>query len=211
MDRERVDTLLASAGKKLAAERRTRTLPRDDKQLTAWNGMALAALARASARPDGARYGDAARRLQNVIATELWTGSVLLRARGDDGEGSLQDYAYGAEGLLGFARLSGSVEDYELARAVVVDGWRRFHSGEGWRRTEAPLIPMLRPAAAISDGPTPSASATMLGVTLEVAASLNDAGLRERAAAAMGRTGRGLAAQPFYFSSHVAVLVQFVR
>ena len=51
----------------------------------------------------------------------------------------------------------------------------------------------------------------MLSVTLEVAAFLDDAGLRERAVAAMGRTGRGLAAQPFYFASHVAVLAQFVR
>ena len=154
--------------------------------------MALAAFARASARPDGMRFADAARRLRDVMATELWTGSVLLRARGDGGEGSLQDYAYGTEGLLGFARVSGSVEDYELVRAVVVDGWRRFYSGEGWRRTEAPLIPMLRPAAAISDGPTPSASAMMLEVTLEVAAALDDDELRERAEAAMGRAGNGL-------------------
>jgi uncharacterized protein YyaL (SSP411 family) len=211
MDRQRVDALLAAAGKNLAAERRTRTLPRDDKQLTAWNGMALAALARASARPDGARYLEAARRLRDVIATELWTGSVLLRARGGGGEGSLQDYAYGAEGLLAFARVSGSKEDYELVRAVIVDGWRRFHTDDGWRRTESPLIPMLRPAPAISDGPTPSASATMLGVTLETAAFLGDDGLRERAETAMGRTGQGLAAQPFYFASHVAVLLTFVR
>ena len=66
IDGETVDALIVSARGKLRAERRNRTLPRDSKQLTGWNGIALAALARAGARPDGARYLAAARRLREV-------------------------------------------------------------------------------------------------------------------------------------------------
>jgi uncharacterized protein YyaL (SSP411 family) len=51
IDGEAVDALMISARDKLRAERRSRTLPRDTKQLTAWNGIALGALARAGRDP----------------------------------------------------------------------------------------------------------------------------------------------------------------
>ena len=212
MDSERLDGLLASAGDKLRGERRRRKLPKDTKQLTAWNGIALAALARAAARPDGARYLTAAKQLRDVIATELWTGSTLLRARGldgDRGQGSLQDYAYAAEGLIGLARISGSSHDYGVLRRILADAWQRFHTERGWRPDSAPLIPMLPPSPAMSDGPTPSASATILAVSLETADFLKDDGLREQAEIAMGRSGPVLSQQPFFYASHVAVLARF--
>ncbi len=213
IDGAQVDALLESARDKLRAERRKRTLPRDSKQLTAWNGMALAALARAGARPDGARYLTAARRLREVIATELWTGSELLRARGARsrlGQGSLQDYAYAAEGLLSLARTSRSTLDYALVREILVDAWRRFHTRQGWQRTSESLIPMLPPSPAMSDGPIPSPSATILAVTLETAAFLQDDALRERAEVAMRRAGAVLVEQPFFYASHVSGLARFV-
>ena len=213
LDGKTVDALLKSAGDKLRSERRKRHLPRDGKQLTAWNGIALTALARAAARPDGARYLATARRLGEVMASELWTGSELLRARGarsGAGMGSLQDYAYATEGLLGLARISQSASDYELVRRILDDGWRRFHSEQGWRRTSNPLIPMLQPSQAMSDGPMPSPAATILAVTLETAAYLDDKDLRRQAEAAVGRTGAYLAEQPFFYASHVDVLVGVV-
>ena len=212
IDGETVDALIVSARDKLRAERRNRTLPRDSKQLTGWNGIALAALARAGARPDGARYLAAARRLREVIASELWTGTGLLRARGASdavGRGSLQDYAYVAEGLLSLARTTHSADDYELVRRILVDAWQRFHTEHGWRRVGESLIPMLQPSSAMSDGPIPSPSATILAATLETAAFLHDQELRGQAEAAMRRTGPILAEQPFFYASHVAVLARF--
>jgi uncharacterized protein YyaL (SSP411 family) len=216
MDGDAVDALIVSARNKLRAERRSRTLPRDSKQLTGWNGIALAALARAGARPDGARYLAAARRLRDVIALELWTGTGLLRARGASdaaGQGSLQDYAYVAEGLLSLARIAQSeaqsADDYALVRRILVDAWRRFHSQHGWRRAAVSLIPMLQPSSAMSDGPIPSPSAAILAATLETAAFLHDQELRGQAEAAMRRTGPILAEQPFFYASHLAVLARF--
>jgi uncharacterized protein YyaL (SSP411 family) len=213
IDSEQLDGLLASAGDKLRAERRARTLPKDTKQLTAWNGIALGALARAAATPGGTRYLAAARQLRDVIATELWTGSTLLRARGiggDRGQGSLQDYAYATEGLIALARTTRSAADYALLREILIDAWQRFHTERGWRSTSDPLIPMLPPSPAMSDGPTPSPSATILAVTLETAALLKDDRLREQAETAMGRSGPVLSEQPFFYASHVAVLARFV-
>jgi uncharacterized protein YyaL (SSP411 family) len=150
--------------------------------------------------------------LREVFASELWTGSVLLRARGAGsaaGPGSLQDYAYAADGLLSLARTTHSAADYELVRRILVDAWRRFHTEHGWRRTGASLIPMLPPSPAISDGPIPSPSATILAASLETAAFLQDQELRGRAEAAMRRAGPDLAEQPFFYASHLAVLVRF--
>jgi len=212
IDSEQLDGLLASAADKLRGERGKRSIPKDTKQLTAWNGIALAALARAAARPDGARYLTAAEQLRDVISSELWTGSMLLRARGlkgERGQGSLQDYAYAAEGLIGLARISASAQDYAVLRRILADAWQRFHTERGWRPDSEPLIPMLPPTPAMSDGPIPSASATILAITLETAAALKDDGLREQAEIALGRSGPVLSEQPFFYASHVAVLARF--
>ena len=209
MDPARLDALLASARAKLMTERRRRTLPRDAKQLTAWNGLALEALARAGARPGGARYLAAARRLRETLAAEMWSGETLRRARGAEAPGMLEDYAYAAAGLLALARTTGSAEDRALARAILEAGWRRFHTGSGWRRADAALIPMLHPSAAHPDGPTPAASAVMLAATLETAAAFSDEDLRRRAEAALARTGAPLAEQPFFYASHVGVLARY--
>jgi uncharacterized protein YyaL (SSP411 family) len=140
----------------------------------------------------------------------------LLRARGASdsvGQGSLQDYAYVAEGLLGLARIAQSeaqsADDYALVRRILVDAWRRFHTQHGWRRAGVSLIPMLQPSSAMSDGPIPSPSAAILAATLETAAFLHDQELRGQAEAAMRRTGPILAEQPFFYASHLAVLARF--
>ncbi len=125
-------------------------------------------------------------------------------------QGSLQDYAYAAEGLLGLARTSRSAPDYALVREILVDAWRRFHTRQGWQRTSESLIPMLPPSPAMSDGPIPSPSATILAVTLETAAFLQDDALRGRAEVAMRRAGAVLVEQPFFYASHVAGLARFV-
>src|SRR5439155_25748806 len=91
--------------------RGTRPRPHlDDKVLTAWNGLMIAAFARASrVVPKGAPYLDAARRAASFIRDRMWngtssnTGQALLR-RYRHGEASIEayaeDYAYLIYGLL---------------------------------------------------------------------------------------------------------------
>ena len=95
-------------------------LHRDDKVLTAWNGLALAALARTGLMLNEPRYLDAARRTAEFLVSSLTAPDGQLLARWRDGDaahsGKLDDYAFYAYGLL---ELYGTVFDpVYLSRAV---------------------------------------------------------------------------------------------
>lgn len=96
---------MAALRERVYAYRLGRTvLHRDDKVLTAWNGLALAALARAGLALDEPRYLDAARRTAEFLASRLTAPDGRLLARWRDGDaahpGKLDDYAFYAYGLL---------------------------------------------------------------------------------------------------------------
>ena len=112
---------MADLREKVYAYRLERTaLHRDDKVLTAWNGLALAALARAGLALEEPRYLDAARRTADFLTKKLTTTNGRLLARWRDGDaahpGKLDDCAFFAYGLL---ELYGATFDtVSLARAV---------------------------------------------------------------------------------------------
>jgi uncharacterized protein YyaL (SSP411 family) len=105
--RDDVEAALQRARPKLLALRNTRPRPHlDDKVLTAWNGLTIAALARAArVLEDGREYLAAARGAASFIRARLWdpaTGMLHRRyRRGDSGvEGYAEDHAYLIYGLL---------------------------------------------------------------------------------------------------------------
>ena len=116
---------MAALREKVYAYRLGRTvLHRDDKVLTAWNGLALAALARAGLVLDEPRYLEAARRTAGFLAEKLTGPDGELLARWRDGDaahpGKLDDYAFYAYGLL---ELYGATFDISyLARAGSLAG-----------------------------------------------------------------------------------------
>lgn len=79
-------------------------LHRDDKVLTTWNGLMLAALARAGMVLNEPEYLDAARQTVDFLETHLTTSHGRLLARWREGDaahpGKLEDYAFYAWGLL---------------------------------------------------------------------------------------------------------------
>ena len=96
---------MAALRKKVYAYRLERTeLRRDDKVLTAWNGLTIVALARAGLVLDELRYLDAARRTADFLAEKLVGPNGRLLARWRDGDaahpGKLDDYVFYAYGLL---------------------------------------------------------------------------------------------------------------
>ena len=96
---------MADLRAKVYAYRLERTaLRRDDKVLTAWNGLTLAALAQAGLALDEPRYLDAARRTAVFLTEKLTCSGGRLLARWRDGDaahpGKLDDYAFFAYGLL---------------------------------------------------------------------------------------------------------------
>ena len=91
--------------RKLYAARERRPRPGlDDKILTDWNGLMIAALARGAAVLDDTRYAEAAARAADFLAITMRSedGRLLHRYRGDEAgvEGFLDDYAFLTWGLI---------------------------------------------------------------------------------------------------------------
>ena len=103
---EEVRAAISAAGKLLFDARSTRVRPhRDDKILTAWNGLMISALALGGAVLDDPAYADAACRAAEFFISRMYdpaTGILLRRYRaGEAGiPGFLDDYALFAQGLL---------------------------------------------------------------------------------------------------------------
>jgi hypothetical protein len=205
-----VRKLVASARTRLNSARSKRVLPRDDKLLAGWNGLALVALARAAQTEP--RYRQAADRLRHYLVNTLWTGESLVRARnqqGPYGTAGLEDYAYVAAGLLAYAELTGRQQDYVLTRKILQQGWQRFYGPGGWRLSESRLLAYSDSEAMIADGPLPSPSAVMIDSSLKVAGKTADQPLRQRAVAAMAAGAETLQAEPFWYASHLDVLARW--
>ena len=209
-----------SARQKLLAVRDRRSLPRDEKRLAGWNGLALSALARASVRPGGARFEAPARGVVRLLAEELWDGSMLVRARAEDVAGggaaeraiapaTLQDYAYVARGMIAFAKAHGGEEHWDLVRRIVEGAWERFRTADGWRLSDADGLPYAGVEPAIADGPMPSPSAVLLDATMHVADRFGDDALRTRARTALLADDAGLRPGAFFHATRIRALLQW--
>jgi uncharacterized protein YyaL (SSP411 family) len=96
--------LTESARDRLFEERETRVRPLlDDKILTDWNGLMIAALSRAAWIFDDQEYLSEATRAADFILSNMWNGERLLHMYRDgaqDIHGFLDDYAYLVWGLI---------------------------------------------------------------------------------------------------------------
>jgi uncharacterized protein len=101
-----VEACLRRARAALMEVREKRPRPhRDDKVITAWNGLMISAFARAAQALEAQEYLDAARAAAQFILTHLFDDtSGTLHRRFRDGEagmpGQLDDYAFLVQGLL---------------------------------------------------------------------------------------------------------------
>ncbi|MEQ1573440.1 MAG: thioredoxin domain-containing protein, partial [Vicinamibacterales bacterium] len=117
-----VESALERAGVALLERRASRPRPHlDDKILTAWNGLMIAAFARAGRLlDDGQRYVGVARRAATFLRTRLWQADrqILLR-RYRHGhaavDGYAEDYAYLIFGLIELFQADGDAEWLEWA------------------------------------------------------------------------------------------------
>ena len=105
VDLKRLETLLEDARQQLFVVRGKRIHPlKDDKIITSWNGLMIAALAKASQALGDQAYADAARKAADFISKNLRTadGRLLRRYRQGDAAypGYLDDYAFLVWGLI---------------------------------------------------------------------------------------------------------------
>ncbi len=207
-----VRSQMQSAKRKLLHARDQRGLPRDDKRLTAWNGLALSALA--SAVSQGHRhYATEARHLRDFLVERLWDGERLQRALDDHGRslgaGNLEDYAFVSHGLLAWAAYTREESDYQLAAEIAAAAWSTFYSDVGWRMAESSIIPKLPTQVHIADGPTPSPSAILVQVSMQLMDRSAIKPHAERIRAYLSMVSRDLAARPVSYATQVALLSRY--
>ncbi len=115
---------LRHARQLLQVRRATRPRPHlDDKVLTAWNGLMIAAFARASRVLGDAGCADTARRAASFIHEQMWnasTGSLVRRYRQRHAsvDAYAEDYAYLTFGLLELFQADGDPRWLEWARTL---------------------------------------------------------------------------------------------
>lgn len=106
----------------------------DDKILTGWNGLIIAALARAGFLLQRLDYLDAARKAVDFIMTNLFTNDGLKR-RYRDGETAIdafhEDYAYLIRGLIELSLAVSDVAYLNTALKLSKTCEQRFHDGNG--------------------------------------------------------------------------------
>jgi hypothetical protein len=119
---------------RLLAERAKRAAPGlDDKVLTSWNGLALAAFAEAARVLNDSTYRAAAERNVAFVRGTLWRDGRLLHsycageARVD---GMLEDYAYYGLGLVELYKLTGDLSHIDWARELFEILLRDFHDAD---------------------------------------------------------------------------------
>lgn len=120
---EELNAAIARGKQILFEARETRIKPfRDEKMLTAWNGLMLRSFAEAARALDRADYLEVATNNANFLLREMKRNGRLLRTH-KDGEsklnGYLEDYAYLADGLLALYEATFDLRWFDESRALV--------------------------------------------------------------------------------------------
>ena len=134
---KKLDEVLERGRKKLFEAREKRVKPfRDEKILTAWNGLMLAAFAEASAVLDVPEYLDIAKQNAEFLLTELQRDGCLLRTWKNGTaklNAYLEDYANVADGLIELYQASGEIryltEAKRLADLMIDEFWDEENGG----------------------------------------------------------------------------------
>ena len=164
---EEVESVLRRARLKLLERRSRRPRPHlDDKILTAWNGLTIAAFARVGRVLEGQqRFLDDARRAAEFIRAHLWqpsAGRLLRRYRNGDAnvEGYAEDYAYLIFGLLELFQADGDPAwlDWAMALQQRQDDLFWDDADGGWFSTTGADPSVLLRLKEEYDGAEPAAS-----------------------------------------------------
>ena len=186
---------LESVRHRLLAARAERPQPaRDDKVVTAWNGLAIAALAEHGVLTGVAESVAAARRAAELLAETHWVDGRLRRASRDGVAGRhagvLEDYGDLAEGLLALHQATADGRWLELARELLDVVAEQFVDADGWHDTAADAEALVHRPFDPTDGPTPAGIAAAAGAAIGYAALAGSPGHRELGEAAIASLAR---------------------
>src|SRR4051812_8917620 len=167
---------------------------RDDKVVTAWNGLAIAALAEHGVLTGDAGSVAAARRAAELLADVHWVDGRLRRVSRDGVAGApagvLEDYGDLAEGLLALHQATGEGRWLELAGDLLDVVAEQFIDAAGWHDTAADAEALVYRPFDPADGPTPSGIAAAAGAAVSYGALAGSPRHRELGEAALASLAR---------------------
>jgi len=133
---------------------------RDDKVVTSWNALMLAAFAEAGAALQRDDYVDVARSAADFLLTEVSRDGVLLRTWKDGAAkitGFLEDVAFLADALLTLYQASGEPRWFAEAQRLARDMLERFHDPvAGFYDTAQDAEPLLVRPKSLDDNAIPA-------------------------------------------------------
>lgn len=223
---EEFRTKLAQAKVKLYEVRAKRVWPgRDEKILTAWNGLMISAFAKAAAVSDDSRFRDAAVSAAAWILKHMRTPEGrLLRSAGTDGRaklnGYLEDYAFLADALVSLYEATFAPRYLQAAGELADVMLKHFAdpTGPGFFFVADDHEQLIARTKDLHDGSTPSGNAVAVTVLLRLAKLLDRRdfaakaeetlrGYRETMAEHPAAAGQMLIALDFYLGPTTEVAV----
>jgi hypothetical protein len=134
---EKLNEVLSNGRKKLFDERQKRIKPlRDEKVLTAWNGLMLESFAESAAILDRKDYLETAEKNAQFVLDNLRRDSFMLRTYKDGIaklNGYLEDYAFFASGLIALYETTGNLhwldEAISITDKMIEEFWDEENGG----------------------------------------------------------------------------------
>jgi uncharacterized protein YyaL (SSP411 family) len=175
VSRERLIEALDRGKRILFARREERIKPhRDEKMLTAWNGLMMRSFADASRAFDRKDYLEIATRNADFLLTHLRRDGRLLRTHKDGVSklnGYLEDYAYLIDGLLSLYEASFDLRWFEAARDLTETMIEQFWDEDagGFFFTSADHETLITRAKDFYDNATPAGNSVAAAALLRMA------------------------------------------
>lgn len=210
-DRQEINRIIQSINSKLLAHRKDRILPHmDDKILTDWNGLMIAAMAKAGRVLKNSEYIQAARKAADFIIEELRTEEGGLYHRYRDSQAAIDafsgDYAFLLWGLIELYESTYDPNYLSVARQLLSFMQAHFwdsNSGGFFLSADfsESLLTRQKPT---SDGSVPSPNSVAAFVFIRLAKLLGDVELEKVAEKTLKASARQIERAP---SSHTMMLV----
>jgi uncharacterized protein YyaL (SSP411 family) len=193
---ERLNQAVERGQRLLFEEREKRVRPhRDEKVLTAWNGLMLISFAEAAIILGQERYQVAATRNADFLLRNLQQDGLLLRSW-KDGQakfnGYLEDYAFLIDGLVTLYETTGELRWFDAARSLANKMIEEFwdESEGGFFFTGKSHEQLIIRSKDYFDNATPSGNSVAAGILLRLAVLTEDSDYERLAATALQQVGQ---------------------
>ena len=209
---DQLNEILERSRNKLFSAREERIKPaRDEKILTAWNGLMLASFAEAAVilnRPD---YAGVARLNADFLLQNLQRDGLLLRTY-KDGQAKLNayldDYAFSIDGLLTLFETGGDLRWFEEAVALTETMIKEFWDEQdgGFFYTGNSHEELIVRSKDVFDNATPSGNSVAADVLLRLGLLCDNADYQRRAATCLRLTANMMRRYPAGFGRMLCAL-----